>query len=298
MDKTQNTTKEKHSFLTYIFTIFLSFLALAFSSSIIASLFKFQLNGKLNIDHIITTYGKNTFFVLQLLPFLVALIVLLLCIKFIHKMNVSIIFTSNVKFNFKDFSLSFFILGFFLTLILVLELATTTSVKWNFSTSTFFYLLLICSFFISIQTLFEEVLFRSYLMIGFQKAFHKPFISIFLSSILFGLMHMSNPEIGIFGKGIIFYFIYTGIFLSLLRFYSNGIEISFGFHLMNNLFATLILTNNWQVFQTDAVFKNYANPELGIDFWLTVFFVYPIIFIIFMLKNKWKLGSIFVNQIK
>lgn len=34
----------------------------------------------------------------------------------------------------------------------------------------------------------------------------------------------------------------------------DGLELSMGYHAINNIFAALILTNEWQAFQTDALF--------------------------------------------
>jgi membrane protease YdiL (CAAX protease family) len=288
--------KENHSFLSYVLSIFLTFLALAFSGNMLFKLIGFNGRGVNQFSEMIQHHGKNMFFFVQILPFFFALVVLLFCIKFIHNMDVKKLIHQNKNFNFKAFFLSFFLLGIFLILVLFLDIFITKLIEWNFSSPSFFYLLLICLIFVSLQTFFEELLFRAYLLQGLQKAFHKPLISIIISSFLFAMMHINNPEIGIFGKGIIFYFAYSAIFLALVTFYSKGIEISFGFHAMNNLFATLILTNDWQVFQTDALFKNTGAAHLGLDFWITVFVIYPIIFITFMKIQKWNLGLIFDNE--
>jgi uncharacterized protein len=285
----------KNGFFSYILTLVFTFIALALSSNIPIFIFRSKnQNTEINTENLINYFGKNNYFLLQLLPFVFALFTLIFCYKFIHKSKITTLFTLKKRFSFKDFFLSFFILGFFLTLVFLFQVNKTNSeIKWNFHACNFIILTGISLVFVSIQTLFEEILFRSYLLQGFLNAFPKKWLGMLISSLLFGFMHINNPEISIFGKEIVLYFIYTGLFLSLLTFYSKGIEISFGFHTMNNLFATLILTNNWQVFQTDAIFKNYANPELGIDFWFTVILVYPIIFIIFMKIQKWKLGAIF-----
>lgn len=296
MNEVSPTNRENHSFLSYILTIFFTFLALAFSANVISSIFDLHGKGEVHTFNKIHFYGKNLYFLMQLFPFLIAFLVLLLCAKFVHKMNLKKLFIKRDKFQYKDFLLSFFLIGILLSILLVVDFFTSDKIKWNFSSPNIYFLLLICLFFVSIQTLFEEILFRSYLLNGLQKAFQRPIISILLSSILFGLMHASNPEIEIFGKEILLYFVYTGVFLALMSYYNYGIEIAFGFHWMNNLFATLILTNNWQVFQTDALFKNYAEPKLGMDFWITAFLFYPLIFCIFTLKNKWQLGSIFVSS--
>jgi membrane protease YdiL (CAAX protease family) len=289
---------EKNDFVSYLLSFIFTFLTLAFTSNIPVVLFKnADKISAVNAENLIQFFGKNTYFFLQLLPFLAALLVLLFCVRFIHKKSVKQLFTQKGHFNFKGFLLSFLLMGLFLLSIFAVNFFQGDSeIKWNFQQNDFFVLLAISLVFVTIQTLFEEILFRAYILQGFHSAFSRPWLSVILSSVLFGVLHLSNPETGHFGIGIVFFFIYSGLFLSLLTVYSKGIEISFGFHAVNNLFACVFLTNNWQVFQTDALFKDYGSPALSWDFYCTIFIVYPLIFIIFMKIQKWQLGSIFVRR--
>ncbi|MCF6287212.1 MAG: hypothetical protein L3K26_18820 [Candidatus Hydrogenedentes bacterium] len=68
----------------------------------------------------------------------------------------------------------------------------------------------------------------------------------------------------------------------------GGIELSIGYHAVNNIFAALILTNDWQAFQTDALFIDRSPPAFGLESWLTLLLIQPLILFIFAKKYKWK----------
>jgi hypothetical protein len=108
------------------------------------------------------------------------------------------------------------------------------------------------------------------------------------SGILFGLMHSANPEIEILGPVAMVYYVLTGIFLGVLAWKDNGIELSMGYHAVNNIFSSLILTNDWQAFQTDALFKDFNPPSLGWDSLITIFMVQPLLILVFGKIYGWK----------
>jgi hypothetical protein len=61
-----------------------------------------------------------------------------------------------------------------------------------------------------------------------------------------------------------------------------------GYHAANNLFAAVILTNDWQVFHTDAIFIDTAPPSFGWDAILTLAIIQPLFLLIFGKIYKWK----------
>ncbi len=158
----------------------------------------------------------------------------------------------------------------------------------TFNSSTFVGLILISIIFIPLQTGFEEIFFRGYLMQLFSKLFCYKWIALVVSSLCFALMHSMNPEVHKFGFWVMMpsYFL-LGLFLGLLALYSGGLEIGWGVHFLNNFFA--------------AVFVNYSNSALQIDslFTITVFdpknswigiFISALLFLFVMVKiAKWNL---------
>ncbi len=286
---------KNQSFFSYLLTLVITGISLILSSSLIGTIYSSSTKQKtFKTEDLIQFYGKNVFFFLQLFPFVIALLVLLFCVKFIHKQQIKELFTQKIKFSCRRLFVSFSFWGILLILLLIVQLFIFQKpIKWNYASESFWILMLISFIFVSFQTLFEEILFRGYLLQSFSSFLPKKWMAILASSLLFGLMHFANPEIKIFGNLILIYYILTGVFLSLISVLDKGIELAFGFHLANNLFGTLILTNNWQVFQTDALFKDYSKPIISWEIWITLFILYPILFFSFKKIYKWKIGEIF-----
>jgi membrane protease YdiL (CAAX protease family) len=109
-----------------------------------------------------------------------------------------------------------------------------------------------------------------------------------VSGFLFGILHLANPEVQLLGKVVLIYYILTGVFVGILTAMDNGLELGIGFHAANNIFGCLILTNNWQVFQTDAIWKDMTGPSIGWDIWVTLFIVYPLLLVLYSKIYKWK----------
>ena len=168
------------------------------------------------------------------------------------------------------------------------SMASGDPVDWNFNPSTFLTLLLISVFLIPIQTTAEELFFRGHLLQGFSTFFKFPIVAIIMSAVLFGLLHGANPEVALLGKVLIVYYISTGIFLGLLTVFDEGMELAMGYHAVNNIFAALILTNDWQVFHTDAIFIDRLGPSFGLESWLTIIVLQPLLLLIFAKMYKWK----------
>jgi membrane protease YdiL (CAAX protease family) len=97
-----------------------------------------------------------------------------------------------------------------------------------------------------------------------------------------------NPEIEVIGYHIILYYIAVGIFLGFISYFDNGIELSIGYHAANNLFAALMITTNWQVFQTDALFIDNSTPQVGWETIIGILVILPFLFFLFKYKYQWK----------
>lgn len=241
-----------------------------------------------NAPSIVAYLGQNKFLVYLILPFVFALIALLLAVKFLHKRPILSVITIRTKFDWKRFFTIFFMWGKVMAIFLALSMFSSSQITWNFNAATFFPLLLISFFLIPLQTACEEVLFRGYLFQGFGKIYKKGWVSVVLTGLLFGLLHSANPEVETLGYGVMVYYIGTGIFLGLLTLMDDGLELSMGYHAVNNIFAALILTNEWQAFQTDALFMDHSKPTFGWDSLLTIFIIQPLFLLVFSKVYGWK----------
>jgi hypothetical protein len=101
-------------------------------------------------------------------------------------------------------------------------------------------------------------------------------------------MHIGNPEIEAIGYHVLSYYMIIGIFLGCLAVFDNGLELSIGFHAANNMFAALIVSNDWQVFQTDALFLDYSTPEFSLNMLLLSIAFLLVLVLIFKKIYRWK----------
>tara|TARA_R110002111_G_scaffold115725_2_gene176745 strand:- start:1368 stop:2564 length:1197 start_codon:yes stop_codon:yes gene_type:complete len=110
-----------------------------------------------------------------------------------------------------------------------------------------------------------------------------------ITSLVFGLLHIANPEVDKLGPVIMVYYIGTGLFLGILTLMDEGMELALGFHAANNLFTALLVTADWTAFQTHSILKDMSDPEtmaLG-EIFVPVFVIFPILLFILAKKYKW-----------
>jgi membrane protease YdiL (CAAX protease family) len=161
----------------------------------------------------------------------------------------------------------------------------------NFNPVDFFIFLFLAIILIPLQTSFEEFLFRGYLMQGIGVVTKSRLIPLIITSVLFGVMHIANPEVGKLGMIIMIYYIGTGFFLGIITLMDEGLELALGFHAANNLIGALLVTADWTAFQTDSILKDVSEPSAGFDVLFPIFIIFPILLIIFGIKYglvNWK----------
>lgn len=234
-------------------------------------------------------FSKNEFFALNMIPFAFGVLTIAFCSKLIFKRPFRTFLTARPRFDFTRFFFSF---GLWSTLMMVSFFITfidfNHQLHWNFQSDHFFYLLLLAVILVPIQTGFEEILFRGFLLQLFGKVTQKGIYLIAINGILFGALHLMNPEIEKLGYFAVGYYLISGIFTSFITVMDNGLELSWGFHMANNLFGIILVTNNWQVIQTDALFMDASEPVLGWDMYVTMFLFYPLMLLVFQLVYRWK----------
>ena len=238
----------------------------------------------------IQVLGSNRVLFWMLLPFTLSFVIFLVAIKWIHKRPVLSVFTGRDHLDWMRICSSFFIVFFLLTIISALQVYFSDDIIWSFEWNTFFPLLLIACLMIPIQTTIEELLFRGYLLQGLKRRLGSNIQAVVLSGLFFGVIHMGNPEIEAIGIHVISHYVLLGLFLGLITLFDNGLELSIGFHAANNIFAALMISSDWQVFQTEALFVDYAAPEFTFSmFGTTLLFL---IALIFLFKRMYGWGSL------
>ncbi len=236
---------------------------------------------------IVRILGNNRFLAWLVVPFLFVALFLVIHTKFVHKRTVLSIFSGRKNFDWKRVLFSFSLLFSVLSLFLFIQYLSSDSLIFQFDLQKFIPLFFIAIFLLPIQTSCEELLFRSYILQGIKMRTKKNSIAVLISGLMFGAIHIGNPEIAKIGYHIIVYYMLVGVFLALISLFDNGIELALGYHAANNVFAALMITNNWQAFQTDAVFMDISDPGMGLDTIIGILFILPLVFFIFYKKYKW-----------
>ncbi|MCE2789805.1 MAG: CPBP family intramembrane metalloprotease [Saprospiraceae bacterium] len=219
-------------------------------------------------------YGidNNTGFTLLLLMFVAAMLGLWFVVRAVHQRSFKQVMTASVEIRYSRIFLAF---GFWLVLNVCLELlawlGTGGSYSIGFDSASFPLLLLISLVLLPVQTSFEELFFRGYLMHGLAIISSKKWVPVVISSLAFGLMHIANPEIQEYGwLPMLLFYISAGVFLAYLAVQDQGLELSLGVHAATNFFGAVIVNYEGSVLQTDALFlAGKADAWLMlVAFWL------------------------------
>ena len=231
---------------------------------------------------------SNLTLFLLTLSFAIGLGTLFLVIKHFHNQTILSVTTSRPKIDWKRILFSFSLWTIFTIIITIISYYSAPELfVFNFKFIPFLILFAIATIMIPIQTSCEEYIFRGYLMQGFANLSKNKWFPLLTTSIIFGSMHLMNPEVTKMGYSIMIYYIGTGLFLGILTLMDEGLELSLGFHAANNLIGALLVTADWTVFQTNSILIDKSEPEIFSGILLPVFIIYPILLIIFSKKYNW-----------
>lgn len=232
--------------------------------------------------------GANTFLFYMLLTFAIGLICLFAWTVFVHKQRIKHLTTSRAKIDWKRIVFAFTIWAVISALFVLIDVQLSPEdYEINFNLKPFMILALISIIMIPIQTSMEEYFMRGYMMQGIGLLAKNRWVPLVVTSTLFGLMHILNPEVAKLGYGIMIFYIGTGFFLGILVLMDEGLELSLGFHAANNLTTALLVTADWTAFQTDSIYRDVSDPVLGWDVLVPVLVIYPILLLIFSKKYGW-----------
>ena len=206
-----------------------------------------------SILHMDSNFGLLLLFTI----FIVATILFLLAIKFVHYKSIKGLITHRSKINWPKV---FFGLVVWMILLGVFELFTYfanpdayfLNVQWE----KVFWLSLICILVLPIQTSLEELFFRSYLMKGIGLVSKHKWVPLIVTSLLFGLVHGTNPEVVKYGiVPMQIYYIGAGLLLGIMTIMDDGLELALGVHAATNIYGALFMSYEGSVLQTDSIWR-------------------------------------------
>ncbi len=232
--------------------------------------------------------NRNIMLLLVFSIFIVTMILFLVGLYKIHKKTLLSVITGFSKFRARKFWFGFFLWACLLIFTLIIQyLLDTENFTLTFDLPKFLGSLAILAVFIPIQTLWEEILFRGYTLQGLSIGLKQGLFPVLITSLIFSLMHMSNPEVKEYGIFSMFFYYFTfGLFLGIITLLDEGLELAFGIHCANNLIVTIFTTSKVSVLKAYSIFAveyNNGMAEMMLNLCMLV-----VTFSIFWIKYKWK----------
>jgi CAAX protease family protein len=287
--------KSLHEWWRYLVGFIIIFIASQIGSIplLVAVMFKVIAEGG-NIESIqdpnvmMTVLDSNLTLFLMLLSFAIGLLGVYLVVKFLHKQPFVELTTSRKKIDWGRVFFGFSLIAITTTVVTGLDYYNNPEdYVLQFDLVPFVILAIIAIIMIPLQTSFEEYLFRGYLMQGVGVLAKNKWLPLLITSVVFGGLHLANPEVDKLGNIIMIYYIGTGFFLGIMTLMDEGMELALGFHAGNNLIAALLVTADWTVFKTNSVLKDISEPSAGFDVIAPVLILYPIFLLIMAWRYKW-----------
>ena len=248
-------------------------------------------NLNLIFDPTVVGINHSVLLALMMGMFVFTLIFLWMALKFIHKKTLPSIITGFTNIRWNRYFFSFFVWTVLNILYTIFSyFLSPQDMTLQFDFNKLIVLLIVLIIFIPIQTGVEELIFRGYLMQGLGLAFKNGITPLIITSVLFGLMHASNPEAKAHGLLIMMpYYIFFGAFLGIITLLDEGTELALGIHCANNLISSLLITSKNSVLHTDAIFNVIEKPLFEFGSWLVMAFIcFFILYKKYTLSN-WKL---------
>ncbi len=210
--------------------------------------------------------NANTFLLLMLLQFVFVFFLLWWMIVVLHKKPLVAVMTARSKLDWRRIWLGFGVWALFMFIAEAISYVLhPENYIWQFELTSFLPLIAIALFLLPIQTSAEELLMRGYLMQGISLISQYRWIPLVLTSVVFGLLHGSNPEVAKYGfYTMMIGYISIGLALGMMTLMDEGIELALGVHAANNIFGALFITFEGSVLATPAMFKvKEIDPVTG-----------------------------------
>ncbi len=231
--------------------------------------------------------NKNFLLAMLLAMFAFALFGLYVVVRRVHHKVFLSVITAYNKLRLSRFFFAFGIWAILVVIVTLVSVAVNPSeITMQFKPGNFILLFIVCVLLMPIQTSAEEIIIRGYLMQGLALMLKNGIVPLIITSVLFGVLHMENPEVKEYGWMIMLpYYTLFGFFLGAVTLLDEGLELALGIHLANNLISSLLVTTPNGVLQTDAIFLAKSSDPLIEVIVSIVMFV--ITFFIFLRKYRW-----------
>jgi len=183
------------------------------------------------------------------------LIGLYISLRLLHERHLITLITPKSQISWKRVFSGFGVYFALLCLIGIVGLIFfPVSYRVSFNPAQFFIFLPIALILTPIQTSAEELFFRGYLMQWIALKAKKPIIPILVSSLIFMLPHLLNPEADLNLLVMSSFYFLFGVFLAFVTVWDNSLELALGAHAANNLFVVLIVNYEDSALPSSPIF--------------------------------------------
>jgi len=215
-------------------------------------------------DFSVVGIDQNMGLILMISTFACGLLGLWFSMNRIHKRPLKSLITPAKSINYKKILTAAGLWFAFMSVFEIIGYSIDPSnYVFQFNAAHFFPLLLIAILLIPIQTSFEELFMRGYLMQGVGLATGSRLAALLVTSILFGSLHLANPEVQEYGvKTMMVNYIQIGLTLGIITLMDDGLELALGVHAANNIYGATMVTFSASALKTPALF---SMQELDIE---------------------------------
>jgi membrane protease YdiL (CAAX protease family) len=113
---------------------------------------------------------------------------------------------------------------------------------------------------LALQTFTEEFIFRGVITQGVVRAIKRPWLACVISGLIFGAAHIPNGAVQAASATVL------GVVLAFLALETGGLALGWGLHLVNNLFAGIVVVSTGDVFKGAPALFYQNTPGLeGVD---------------------------------
>ena len=219
------------------------------------------------------------------LMFVCFLIGLYITIRFLHQRQFITLITPRNQVSWKRILQGFGVTVILLALASVIEsVITPGNYRFTFNLRQFLIFLPVALVLTPLQTSVEEFFFRGYLMQGIALKTRNAIIPIVLSSFLFMLPHLLNPEVksGFFLSAA--YYLVFGLFMALITIKDNCLELALGIHAGNNLYNALFASYADGAIPAPSIFTiQELNPQYNL---LSTLIIFTLFYLFFFRRRK------------
>ncbi len=286
----------------YLFTVILTIFGYVLGSSLLylAVFISMANNGDIdnevveqfaaNPDFSLLHLDSNVGLVLILATFVVAMLALYIGVRFVHKRPFITVISPDYKFDWKRLFWSFSV---WILLLMVTELIFFYFNKGNYHfrgiNSSFIVLVLISIFILPIQTAFEEIFVRGYILQSVSYNTKNIFAGFAVSVFIFAMLHAMNPETTKYGfLPMMSYYVSAAVLLGLIVIFDQRLELAIGVHTATNFFGAVFLTYESAAIQTQSLFiVSKINPIV-----LAVQILILGALFLYMARRKYKWGKV------